>query len=334
MADGGCMTTPATFFNQLPEPDVKRGVDGSPRLIPRGLEVSGVRADYTRASYMADFVEDKQHIHRWEMRYLAKAMGQNEDLAALAACEGYSTGISDAMYGRSKTASGRRLDDIIERAFDRVRIHEKADRGTAVHGFTEPGAPDGTAIPERLRPAVGSFWQVNAKECVDIVGTEIFTANDATMSAGTFDHLVTVLGHPLLTGLVVADKKTGNFDPLSWCVQISTYAHGDIYKTDDDTRPPWPGTINLDYGLVWQIDADNGTTKLWIIDIAFGWEVAKLAAQVRDIRKRNDIATDYKAPTFDQRLTAAKTAEELRTLWYSTDKADQHALIEQKARLL
>jgi hypothetical protein len=334
------MVAPVTTdFFTMPEADVMRGTGGSPLLVPKGLEGKGIRSEYTRASYMADFLEDKSHIHKWEMRYLAKAMGQNEDLAALAACEVYSTGISDAVQGREKTQSGRNLDQIIERAFDRVRLHEKADRGTTIHGFTEPGAPTGSAIPERLRNPVAAFWEINRRECIELVGTEQFTANDVTMSAGTFDHLVRIPGHPLLKGLVIGDKKTGSFDPFSWCIQLSTYAYGDPYNTADDTRPAWPGMINLDYGLVWQIDAVSAQVKLWIIDLAIGWELAKVAAKSRDAHKRNDIAVEYKAPPFIARLEASNTRDDLTRLWKSINPDDHNAAnkrlaVEQKARSL
>jgi len=338
-----------TDFFDMPEADVLRGPGGSPMLVPRGLEGKGIRSAYTRASCMADFVEDKSHIHKWEMRYLAKAMGQNEDLAALAACETYSTGISDATFGREKSASGRRLDDIIERAFDRVRLHEKADRGTSVHGFTEPrwwAQEPHEAVPERLRDPVAAFWEINRRECIEIVATECFTANDKVMSSGTFDHLVRVPGHPLLGGYVVADKKTGSFDPLSWAIQISTYANGEPYNTADDSRPGWPGFINLQYGLVWQIecaeDSDmllENRVNLWVIDIALGWELAKIAANVRDAHTRKDIAVKYVPPTFEQRLEASNTRDDLVRLWNSINYTDRgcdemRARVEQKARAL
>jgi hypothetical protein len=325
------MSSPVDFFS-MPEPDVKRAPGGSPLLAPRGLEGKDIRAPYTRASYMADFLEDKEHIHRWEMRYLAKAMGQNEDLAALAACETYSTGLSDATFGREKSASGRRLDDIIERAFDRVRIHEKADHGSAVHGFTEPGAPSGDAIPERMRADVAAFWEINRRECIEIVATEQFTANDKTMSAGTFDHLVRIPGHPLLTDYVIADKKTGRFSPFEWIIQLSSYANGDPYDTSTDTRPAWPGPINKDWGLVWQIG--GGSVKLWMLDLALGWELAQIAAKVRDAHARTDLAVAYKSATFEQRLAACNTKHDLTYLWHSTEDLAQRSLIEEKARSL
>lgn len=336
------MTTVNSFFD-MPEADVMRGTGGSPLLVPRGLEGKGIRSEYTRASYMADYVEDKAHIHKWEMRYLAKAMGQNEDLAALAALEVYSTGISDAVFGREKTQSGRNLDAIIERAFDRVRLHEKADRGTAVHGFTEPrfwAQEPHDAVPERLRGPVAAFWETNRRECIEIVATEQFTANDTTMSAGTFDHLVRLPGHPLFADkYVIGDKKTGSFAPMEWVIQLSTYANGDAYDTSTDERPAWPGEICKEYGLVWQIDCEPGTpddkrVKLWVIDLVAGWELAQIAARVRDFHKRNDFAADYKAPTFDERYAACNTKEDLRLLWESTDDAQKREHIEQKASLL
>jgi hypothetical protein len=337
--------TPVNFF-EMSEPDVIRnGSTGSPRLIPRGLEAAGIRSDYTRASYMADFLEEKDHIHKWEMRYLAKAMGQNEDLAALAACETYSTGLKDAPVGREKSASGRRLDEIIERAFDRVRLHEKADRGTAVHGFTEPAwwaqePPEG--IPERLRDPVASFWARNQVEGVRIVDTGRFTANDITMSAGTFDHLAQIPGHPLFKDdLLIGDKKTGRFDPFSWMVQTASYAWGDPYDTATDTRPAWPGTINKDYSLIWHIDCEPtfkgpliNRTKLYLIDIRLGWEMAQIAATVRDAHERKDISTDYQTVPFETRLANCTTKDSLGALWWATTDPEQRAQVEAKGKAL
>lgn len=326
--------TPGNFFD-LPADRGPERVNGAPQLIPRGLEAAGIRSAYSRASSLSEHVENQQHIHRWEMRYLAKAMGQNEDLAALAAVERYSTGVSDALYGREKSQSGRNLDEIIARALDRVRIHEKADRGTAIHGATEPGAPAGVS---RFREPVDAFWEINRRQCIRLAGTEVFTANDTIMSAGTFDHLIyRIPGHGLLDhgcDFIVGDKKTGSFSPFEWCIQISSYANGEPYNLETDARPGWPGRVCTHYGLVWQIDADTAEVKLWVIDIDFGWEMAQVAAKVRDAHKRRDIAVEYKAPTFAQRLEASSTPEELRALWSSTDDLAQQREVEQKARTL
>jgi hypothetical protein len=327
------VTTINDFFS-MPEGEVKREGE-SPMLVPRGIDpASGIRSKYTRASYMSGYIEESEHFHKWEMRYLAKAMGQNEDLAALAAAETYSTGISDAVYGRAKSASGRRLDEIIERALDRVRIHEKADRGTAIHGFTEPGAPGPEDCPERLRPAVQSFWDCLRGLAAEIVGTEVFTANDDIMGAGTFDHLMRFAGDPVLTDYVVCDKKTGRYSPFEWAVQIATYAYGDVYDLTTDQRPAWPGTVNRKWGVVFLIDAEKGTTEPHLIDLEFGWEMAQIAARVRDAHERRDICTPHKPAPMHIRIGRANTKGDLERLWYSTDKPGTRAMIEEKARTL
>lgn len=331
-------TTTANFFDMPTDRDAPRE-DGQPKLVPKGIDpASGIRSVYTRASALAEHVENQAHIHRWQMRYLARAMGQNEDLAALAAVETYSTGITNAVYGRDKSASGKRLDDIIRRALDRVRIDEKADRGTAVHGATEPGAPRGV---ERLRPAAEAFEAINRRECIDIVGTELFTANDTTMSAGTFDHLVRIPGHPVFANpwgnplYVVADKKTGRFSPFEWAIQIASYANGEPYNVETDQRHAWPGDICKDWALVWQIDSDEESVKLWVVDIAFGWEMAQLAAKVRDGHARRDIAAEYRSPTFEQRLAGSETRDDLARLWYAVEHDEPRRLaVEAKARTL
>lgn len=314
-------------------------------LVPKGLEGTGTRAAYTRASYMSGYVEDTAHLHKWEMRYLAKAMGQNEDLAALAACERYSTGISDAVFGREKTQSGRNLDDIIERALDRVRIHEKADRGTAVHGFTEPAwwavqDHDYSKIPERLREPVAAFWAANKEARIEILGTEMFVANDITMTAGTFDHSIRIHGDPLFANkIVVGDKKTGKANPFEWSIQMATYAYGEVYDTETDTRRPWPGTVDQSWGFVWQIDCEPDTkfedrVKFWIVDLEFGWEMLQIAAQVRDAQNQRDVGSVYTAPKFKAALEACQTPETLRILWESTTDLAERALVEEKARSL
>jgi hypothetical protein len=329
-------TTTRNFFD-MPRDQGPERVNGRPSLVPKGLEGKGIRASYTRASSMADEISDSSHIHRWQMRYLAKAMGKHEDLAALAAVETYSTSLTNATFGRDKSESGKRLDSIIYRALDREGIDQKADRGTAVHGATEPGGPQGVS---RLRSAADAFWEINRRECIDLVGTEMFTANDTTMSAGTFDHLIRIPGHPLFSNpwgnplLVIGDKKTGRFEPFEWCIQLATYANGDPYNVETDERPAWPGDICKDWGLVWQIDADDSTVKLWVIDLAFGWEMAQLAAKVRDGHARRDLAAEYHSPTFDQRLAGSETTADLRRLWESTDDAALRARVEEKARTL
>jgi hypothetical protein len=298
-------------------------------LVPRGMPKT-MRTRYTRASALSGYIEDVAYIHKWQMRYLALGMGRNPDLAELAAVETYNTGLRNPVYGRDKSQSGRRLDAIIERAMDRVGILEKADRGTAIHATTEPGAP---FVPPHLQEAVDSFHEANRRHAIRIIGTEQFTANDATMSSGTFDHLVEVPGVPELEGVVIGDKKTGAYSPHEWAIQLSSYANGDPYNTETDERHSWPGKINLDYAIVWQIDntVSPVTTRVHVLDIALGWEAAQHAAWVRDWHARNDLTHDLRPPQMIARLQNIHTLEDARLLWESTEEPHLRALIEQRA---
>ena len=328
------MTNPTSFWD-LPVPDateVLRGTGGGPMLVPKGMP-KDMRTLYTRASALSSYIEETEYIHRWQMRYLAKAMGRRPDLAELAAVEPYSTGLSNPVFGREKSQSGKRLDAIIERALDSVGILEKADRGTAIHAATEP---DNDFVPPHLQGAVDSFEAANRVNGIRIIDTERFTANDITMSAGTFDHLVVVPGIPELDGCVIGDKKTGDYSPHEWAIQLSTYARGEPYNTDTDERHPWPDEINLDYAIVWQIDntTSPATTQVHVLDIQLGWEAAQHAAWVRDWHKRTDLTHPFRRGEIFARVqnTPAHDLDGLRTLWDAAgDNPGLQAIIEQKA---
>lgn len=310
---------------------VRRDSRGRALLVPKGLAGTDVRAPYSSASGLADHISDDSFLHTWQMRYLARGLGQREDLAALAALETYHTGL-DPLDIAEKRSSGRALDRIIERALDHVKIHEKADYGTVVHGFTEPGL-DLSVCPERMRHDVESFWEVVRREAIVLSMTEAFTANDATMTAGTFDHLLR-MPHPLLQGYVVADKKTGRVDPHHWAIQLATYAYGELYDTETDTRLPWPGEVNRKYALMSHIPALRGVTDLYVLDIEIGWEMAQIAAKVRDYHDRKDLLVDFKPADFMTKLNLCEDAEMLRALWKSTDNTAEQALVSEKASTL
>lgn len=328
-------TTVENFFTP-PEGEALRDPRGRPLLVPRGVDpASGVRAAYSRASGLASEIENMEHIHRWEMRYLAKAMGRHEDLAALAAVEPYSTGLTATVFGRDKSASGRRLDDIIRRALDRERIHEKADAGTTVHGATEPGVVPIEAVPERFRHKVRSFEESVRVNGIRIAETEQFTANDVTMTAGTFDHLVQIPGMPTYGEYLIGDKKTGRYSPFEWCIQLATYAYGEPYDVDTDTRRPWPGEVDLEHGIIFLIGEEE--TTLHIVDLAFGWEMAQIAARVRDAHDRNDICHEAPARALADiaaRVEQCSDLDGLRVLWDATeDQTVRQAILAKVERI-
>jgi hypothetical protein len=276
-----------------------------------------VKVPYTRASSLSDFVTNDRGIQIWERRYLIRGMGQNEDLAELAACETYNTGLvgpdEPAQDDRENRASGRRLDEIGDRALERAKIHAKADYGTAVHLATEPGSQ---AVPtKRMRADVASFAPTLEAEGIHILQTEAFVANDTLMSAGTFDHLLWVPGF----GVIIGDKKTGKMNPYEFGIQFSTYANGDAYDVYTDKRSVIHPDLNPDWGMVIWMPALQGKTILKMIDLRVGYEDAKRAAAVRDAQKERRLIDA--PPGYFRKRRAAElnnlllTAPDMETLY-------------------
>lgn len=278
-----------SFFDEVVgRGGVPRDGFGNALILPRGA-TSDRLVPYTPASGLASAIADESHIHRWEMRYLAKGMGQSPDLCALAAAEPYSTGLSNPTVGRAKSASGRALDSIIERALDRVGIHEKADYGTAVHAWTEPDNQEPIPI-QRAVDDVQSFRDAIARNGIRIIATEVFTANDEVRAAGTFDHLCWVPGY----GIVICDKKTGKMNPHEFGVQLSVYANGEVYDSETRARRTLEdlagGPVNRDVGIVFEIA--DGRTRLREVDLERGWRGAKAAAAARDYQAEDGMLAD------------------------------------------
>lgn len=303
---------------------------GRPLLIPRGGTEADRRA-YTRASSLADKISDFAFLHTWEMRYLARGLAQNMDLVRLAAAETYTTGFDkpvDKVALRENQASGKRLDSIIERALDRAKIHEKADYGTAVHGRTEPGNT-GADPDKKQYEDVQSCWALWALLGVVHLGTEVFTATDATNTAGTFDHLSYVPGY----GICVTDKKTSSGVHADYDIQLAGYANGDVYDYTTDTRMTleeyvaskgWdPALLNREVGFIWWIK--DGQTTAHKLDLVEGWKAAQVAAWVRDVHHKktdppamqDEIADNLSAfrAGLLSAITVADNVAELLALW-------------------
>ena len=264
-------------------------------LIPRGVPVADEnRVPYSRASGLADYLDQSnEYLWMWKMKGLAVGLGNRPDLVQLAAAETYTCGFpKDEAENR---ASGRRLLEIIDRALDTAGISVKADYGTAVHQRTEPG---NTGFDTDLKEEadVQSCLDLWAERGVSHIGTEVFTANDETMSAGTFDGLDYVPG----LGIVFTDKKTSRSAKGAYHVQVASYANSDIYDPETDLRVTpeeyveargWdPSLINRDVGIIWWIK--GGRTQERRLDLISGWRAAKEAAWVRDNHQALGVAKD------------------------------------------
>ena len=312
------------FIDQFVQPErPERDGSGRPLLVPRG---GGDRKAYTRASGLADHLEEFSFLWKWKMRGLAKGLSERMDLIRLIAAENYTCGFAE--NEKANRAAGRNIDAAITRALDQAGIAEKADYGTAIHARTEPGN-EGTDPDDKQITDVDSCWELWVELGVTHLGTEIFTANDELMSAGTFDHLSYVPGY----GIIITDKKTSSKASSTYDVQLGNYANADVYDVDTDERQSleeyvaaagWdPALINRKVGLVWWVK--NGRTQARFLDLENGYRWALIAASIRDERRTQGVAPDVTgeirqaADLQRQRLLeaiqSAPTVEALLSIW-------------------
>lgn len=318
------------FVEQFLEPERPPRKNGNPLLIPRGVEINDAnRVQYSRASGLADYLEDFSFLWKWKMRGLAKGMADRMDLIRLVAAETYTCGFAEDEAANKQ--AGRNIDAVIERAMDHAGVDMKADYGTAIHLRTEPGSNGGTDPDEKQQKDQESCWALWRDTGVVHLGTEVFTANDETMSAGTFDHLSYVPGY----GVIVTDKKTSSKAKQNYDIQLGSYSRSDVYDPQTDERMTleeyvaaqgWdPALLNRSKGLIWWVK--NGKTEARELDLDQGYEWAKIAARVRDERrpqasrvaKNVTKALTKEAETQRARLlealTGAPSIETLTAIW-------------------
>lgn len=326
----------ADFVSEFFEPDYPPRKGGSPLLIPRGVEFEPgtVAADdprrvaYSRASGLADHLEDFSFLWKWKMRGLAKGLADRMDLVRLVAAEDYTTGF--AVDEQANRAAGRRIDEVVERALDQSGTDQKADYGTAIHARTEPGNK-GTDPDEKQRVDVASCWDLWQTLGVVHLGTEIFTACDELRSAGTFDNLSYVPG----LGIIITDKKTSSKAKQNYDVQLGGYSRSDVYDARTDERMTleeyialqgWdPALLNRSVGIIWWVK--DGRTQARQLDLDNGYKWAQVAATIRDQRRpqasrvAKDVTKTLASGVSTQRdslltaLTGAPTLEVLLSIW-------------------
>lgn len=251
-------------------------------------EQGGIKA-YSRASQLGDYLTDQAFLEEWHMCNLAVALGRRRDLADLCAVEPYTTGFNEPA-APIKSASKKRLLGYIERALDHVAIDERADRGTVVHHVTEMGYEG--YVPHTVIRERAAFAACLAKNRIVRLGSEMFTCNDELRVAGTFDHLM----WSEKLGIFIGDTKNGrNSNNLGFSIQFANYANSVLYwpngarmSLEDYVASRFPeiwaktGKINRDVAILFSVK--DGECKTKDVDIAWGYEMAKLAASVRDAR--------------------------------------------------
>lgn len=240
--------------------------------------VTGVETAYTRVTTFAKAISDMEGLTRWKMRMVAKGVATRPDLYALAA----STGIED------KQAFEKLTEDALEAA----KASTGRNLGTALHSFTEQlDLGEELTVPEPWDKDIAAYRAALANAGIKILPewVERVVLIPGYGIAGTLDRIV-----ELADGTrVIADLKTGSNIDYGWleiAVQLACYGYAEhMAGFDCATWQPMP-KVDLDKALVIHLPAGKGICDLYDVDIDAGWEAAYICRNVRDWRKRRDLA--------------------------------------------
>lgn len=242
---------------------------------------TGNQRAWTRATTLAGTLADRFALEQWSKRNVVLGLGARQDLYAQAA---------------SCTPDDRdTLNDIVQQAEEASKANARANLGTALHRFTERVDAGETITPPAPWDAdVAAYRQTMTAHGIQVVPAwiERVLIIPQLGVAGTCDRLCTNTDWALPR---IGDLKTGRdvvrYSMPEIAIQLSLYAHA-THWFDPATNQLHPISIAIDRdsALVMHLPVGQATCTLYDVDIAAGWQMAQVATDVREWRKRRNLA--------------------------------------------
>lgn len=295
------------FEAPAPRTQVKRDRYDRP-LLPH--PVTGKEQAWTRVTTISRTLSDSFALGKWQERMVAHGIGKRQDLYALACA-------------LDPEADKKRLQEVCDKAKDAAEADRGANHGTALHAFTDTYDRSGVAptnVPAHLQADVDAYVTGMKRNRLKVYGglLECQVVIPELDASGAFDRLLIdeSTGQP-----VIGDLKTGKapyWDEIA--IQLSLYAHGThIWRPELGKYEEMPPGVDRERAIVMWLPAGQARFEAWELDIAAGWEMAKTAVQVREYRKRKDLARPLApvvAPSsWLERIEAATSKADLSRVW-------------------
>lgn len=264
----------------MPELDIPRDRWGRPLIVPAD---GGKPQPYTRVSTLAKTLDDKTALAKWMCRQTAIGLSERPDLVSLVA---------------SSRDNKKVVGDAAEQAMAAAKSDQAANIGTTLHSLTEQwdlGTYDPAFVAKEMHNDVVAY--AVGMETIEIKAIELFVVIDELTTAGTFDRLVTLPDGRTM----VADIKTGQHEPKyphGATTQMAMYSRGTLYDPEKGRSKPLADLgVSQDEGLLIHLPAGTEKCDLYIVDLNIGWNLARVAAQVRQMQKIKPITPYAPAPT-------------------------------------
>lgn len=236
---------------------------------------------YWRASSLAQVLDDTTNLSKWMQRQVLIGVAKSPDLVAQAAT--------------TDPGDSRTLNELVRESLSRAKSRKGANFGTAIHSATElmDRGADISDLPESVQFDAAAYRDALAAAQMEPLMGEVFVACPELKVAGSFDRL---LRHMVSGGTAIGDLKTSEPKPydisayngLKWSIQLAVYAHSTPYCAErgwlswESLGVPAP---SQDRGVVIHVNQGVAESSVYLVDIAAGWQYAKLAAGVLDARR-------------------------------------------------
>ena len=257
--------------------------------------VTGEIREYTRCSTVADAVQSNFALDRWQRGRLIYGLVRRMDLVELA--QGYDL---DDMES---------FESISERAQEFAGVHEKADKGSALHRFAEI-IDGGHELPKVIstvnREDVAAYRSALIENGLlvrpDLMERVIYV--EALNVCGRLDRVYEIQATDGRRIYVVGDLKTSQHNPIKFsavgvAVQLSIYSRADYFEIGNGSgrweRPPVQIDQNL--GLILHFPSGSGQAEVYEVDLELGWELAGMAVRIRELnsaRGRSRLIRPYR----------------------------------------
>ncbi len=254
--------------------------DGGPLRFEAGRKAPVNAEPYTRISTLSGGLDDKGGLVDWAaamaMMGVVKSKAIYAQLAHLVSAH------ESPWYVPS---AKKPLKELVAQAKELGGASDAAGIGTALHGIWEiiDNGGNPAYIPEDLGPWITA--RQTALADFEPVLVEPFVINDELKVAGNPDRF---LRHRKTGKVYAADDKTGSDEPkypLKVTIQVAIASRSVLYNQETGERTPIE--CDQDRGLLIHtpIRSESPRCDLYWLDLNAGWDLARLAATVRDSKR-------------------------------------------------
>ncbi len=243
--------------------------------------VTGEERSFTRATTWAKTLSDPWGLIDWKLRMAVKGVSTRDDLRALAAALPLDSG-------------KKQLNEVAQDAITYAGGSSGRNMGTALHEWTaqyDQGQTPEVPTPwDRDLEAYRAALELHGIRVIPGLVERIVCAREFGV-AGTFDRIVA--WDPKA---YIADVKTAADLSYSWgeiAVQLALYANAEWMWNPASESWESAQPVDKTQGLVIHLPTGQARCELHWVDLELGWMAARLAGEVREWRKRKDIARPF-----------------------------------------